>query len=431
MTRSTSREQPGVDRALGLDASSKRARWKWWLASGLALTAVAGGGMYWASAESTSRLRFKTEPVQRGRLVVTVTATGTLQPTNQVDVGIEVSGTIESVAVDYNDRVKLGQVLARLDTSKYRAQVLKSQATLRSARARVSQAQATVKEAASELARLKRAHELSGGKVPSPQDIDKAEATLARARADEGGARAAVAEAEAALEVAQTELTKAVIHSPINGIVLARSVEPGQTVAANFQAPVLFTLAEDLTKMELHVDVDEADVGQVQEGQKATFTVDAYPGRVFSAAVTQVRFGAQTVDGVVTYKTVLQVDNSDLALRPGMTATAEITAREIDNALLVPNAALRFSPPLRDEEERSNRGNVLSLLFPRPARTTPKRRDAPALDDKRQTVWTLRDGQPVAIALTVGATDGVMTEVQEGDVQPGLELLVDTISTPR
>ena len=282
--------------------------------------------------------------MQRGNLTVVVTATGTLEPVNQVDVGSELSGIIDIVEVDYNDRVELGQVLARLDTDKLQAEVLQSQAALEAAQAKILEAQATVLETHLKSQRCDR---LAVKKMCSQEDVDSSVAAYKRARAEEGSARAQVAEARAKLGADQTNFAKAVIHSPIDGIVLVRNVEPGQTVAATLQAPVLFTLAEDLAKMELHVDVDEADVGLVEAGQTAHFTVDAYPERTFPARITQVRFGSQTVDGVVTYETVLNVDNSDLSLRPGMTATADITVKRIENAILVPNAALRFTPPVQ------------------------------------------------------------------------------------
>ena len=305
--KSNTKAESDISQTLGIDqAPGHRKHLRRWLL--LALLAIAGltmAAVTWKRLEKSNSIHYQTQKVQRGNLTVTVTATGTLEPTNQVDVGSEVSGTIETVEVDYNDQVKVGQVLARLDTDKLAAEVLQSKAALESARARVLEAQATVKEMRSELTRLNQVRELSNNKVPSQRDLDAAEAALERAQADEASAKAQVSEAQAALDFNETDLSKAVIHSPINGVVLTRSVEPGQTVAASLQAPVLFTLAEDLTQMELHVDVDEADVGQVQEGQEASFTVDAYPDRIFPARIRQVRYGAQTVDGVVTYETVL------------------------------------------------------------------------------------------------------------------------------
>ena len=239
-----------------------------------------------------------------------------------------------------NDVVKAGQVLAVLDTTRLKAQVLQAESSLASAEARVLQSDATVKEARANYARLLKVRELSGNKLPSQQDMDVAEATVARAEGEVAAAVASVAQARANLDAVRTDLSKTEIRSPINGVVLVRSVEPGQTVAASLQAPILFTLAEDLKKMELHVSVDEADVGSVEVGQQATFTVDAFPSRTFSAHITQVHFASSntqksssassssgaaasaTSTGVVTYETVLEVDNSELLLRPGMTATA-------------------------------------------------------------------------------------------------------------
>jgi len=368
----------------------------------------------WGTHDDTAPIQYQTATAHRGALTVTVTATGNLQPTNQVDVGSELSGIIKSVAADFNDRVKVGQVLARLDTTKLEAQLAQSRATLESAQAKVVQAQATVQQSSSDLARLRHVRELSGNKVPSAQEIDAAEAALAQATVPGN----------------DTDLSKAAIRSPINGMVLTRTVEPGQTVAASLQAPVLFTLAEDLTKMELHIDVDEADVGRLQDGQAATFTVDAYPEREFPARISEVRYGAKTVSGVVTYETILNVDNSDLSLRPGMTATATVTVQKIENALLVPNAALRFTPPSTAATSDA-RGGLMSFLMPRRPSSLQRQRGS-AEDGKRkenrQQVWTLRDGQPAAIPVTVGVTDGAQTEVLGGEVQDGMALVTDAVS---
>jgi HlyD family secretion protein len=408
---------------LGKPASARhgKARLAWIGTAAVAVVLL----IVWGTHRTTAPIQYTSAKAQRGALTVTVTATGNLQPTNQVDVGSELSGTVKSVAVDFNDRVKVGQVLARLDTTKLEAQVAQSRAALAEAQAKVVQAQATVKQSISDLARLRRVREMSGNKVPSAQDIDTAVAVLARAQADAASARAAVAQAQATLSVNETDLSKAAIRSPINGMVLTRTVEPGQTVAASLQAPVLFTLAEDLTKMELHVDVDEADVGQVRNGQAATFAVDAYPDREFPARITEVRYGAKTVSGVVTYETILNVDNSDLSLRPGMTATATVTVQKLDHALLVPNAALRFAPPSTVVTGNA-RGGLLSFLLPRrPGRPSA---EAGKGKEKQQLVWTLRDGKPVAIPVTVGVTDGAHTEILGGDVREGMALLTDAVS---
>jgi len=395
------------------------------LAGGVVVSAIFGLLMFLQNGDST--IRYKTAEVQRANLTMTVTATGTLEPVNQVDVGSELSGIIDSVEVDYNERVEFGQVLARLDTDALEAEVLQSKAALEAAQANVLVTQATVLETSLKSQRYK---ELAVKKMGSQEDVDSSLAAHERARAEEASAKAQVAEARAKLGADQTSLAKAVIHSPIDGLVLVRDVEPGQTVAATFQAPVLFTLAEDLAKMELHVDVDEADVGLVAAGQTAHFTVDAYPERTFPARITQVRYGSSTVDGVVTYETVLNVDNSDLSLRPGMTATADITVKRIENALLVPNGALRFTPPIQ-KKPRSSASFISQLTRRGPPRSASKKRTAAGNNNNQQRVWILRDGRPADVAITIGATDGIMTEVLKGDVEPGTALIVETVSRSR
>ena len=430
MTQSNSQPQPDISATLGLDqASARKVHLARWLTVGAVLVIAVVLGLFYHSRGKTDGVQYVTQPARRGDLVVTVSTTGTLEPINQVDVGIEVSGTIKTVDVDYNDQVQVNQVLARLDTSRLDAQVLQAEATLASARAKVLQAEATVQETEAQMTRLERVYTLSNGKMPSQSDLDAAKASLARAKADEAGTKASVAQTQATLDVSRTDLSKAVIHSPIAGIVLSRAVEPGQTVAASLQSPILFTLAEDLAKMELHVDIDEADVGQVLKGQDATFTVDAYPDRTFPARVTQVRFGPQTVDGVVTYKTVLQVDNSSLLLRPGMTARAVITVNRIEKALLIPNAALRFAPPQPQIAAKRSGGSLLGTLIPHPPHPESKKPDEGTNGKTReQRVWILRNGQLAAVAITKGLTDGLLTEVTGGTLEAGMELVTDTVA---
>jgi len=400
-----------------------------------AILLTAGLGVFfWLQREPpATAVQYKTEAVRRGDLKVIVTATGNLAPVNQVEVGSELSGIVRSVDVDFNDHVRAGQVLARLDTSKLEAQIMQSRASLEAARAKVLQTKATVKETEQNLERLRNVQQMSQGKAVSKQDLEAAQAALDRARADQASAEALVSQTEAALKVQETDLGKTVIRSPINGVVLSRTVDPGQTVAASLQAPVLFTLAEDLTKMELHVDVDEADVGRVKEGQAAVFTVDAYPERRFPARISQVRYASKTVDGVVTYETILDVDNSDLSLRPGMTATANITVQEVHDALLVPNAALRFVPPRAADNGGAGRqqggGSVLSRLFPRPRHgSQDQKRSTVNNESGTQRVWTLQGGKPLPLPVVTGATNGTLTEITSGDLQVGQELVVDAIS---
>jgi len=421
-------EASDITGALGLDeASGNGKRSKRWLVATLLLAGAASMAFVFRSGpDSSSALHYKTQEVRRGDLTVIVTATGTLEATNQVDVSSELSGIIKTIDVDYNTKVKVGQTLAKLDTSKLEAQVTQSKATLESAKAKVLQAQATVKETRSKLAQLKRVKELSNGKMPSQTEIDAAEAALDRALADVASAKATVSQCQATLEANETDLAKAAIRSPISGIVLKRKMEPGQTVAATLDPPVLFTLAEDLTKMKLIVNVDEADVGHIQEGQNATFSVAAYPNRTFEARIIQARYGSTTTSGVVTYETVLEVDNSDLSLRPGMTATADIVIKNIEKALLIPNVALRFTPPVQQEKKPS--GGLVSSLLPHPPAPETQQPENTG-SRKQQRVWTLRNGELLPIPVTIGATSGGMAEVVAGEVQPEMAVVVDTVNS--
>jgi HlyD family secretion protein len=414
---------PGdFESALDLERQASAKRRRAWMLAGAGATLVALLLWQIAGRGDESDTRFVTAPVTRGRMVVTVNATGTLQPTNQVDVGSELSGILESVRVDVNDRVVKGQVLAKLDISKLSAEALQSRAMLGVAEAALVERKASVVEAEAELARLTKLRKVSGGRLPAQQDYDNARATVDRSRASVVSAEAQIEQARAKLEFDRTNLAKAEIRSPIDGIVLTRDVEPGQTIASSFQAPKLFRIAEDLAQMDLEVDVDEADVGQVKEGQQATFTVDSYPDRIFPARITQLRYASETVDGVVTYKAVLQVANADLALRPGMTATADIVVATVEDAVLLPNEALRFTPP---EEKPDDRG-LLQRLLPmgrRFSRDPPP--PGPARGDDRRTVYRLEDGAPAPVEIRVGLTDGRVTELREGDVAAGAELVVD------
>jgi HlyD family secretion protein len=417
----TSVAADSVKAHLGIDQHPHRfMRLRPWVFGILVVVGTVVAARWWTGTGEPVAAAYVTQNAVRGDLRVTVTATGTLTPINQVDVGSELSGVVKSVAVDYNDRVRAGQILARLDTTKLQAQASQIRAALDAARARAQQAQATLEEAR---AQLKRAEQLAASQLLSESDLDTARATLKRAEADRSNAAAAVEQAEATLQATETDLTKMVIRSPITGVVLKRTIEPGQTVAASFQAPVLFTLAEDLTKMELDIDVDEADVGQIQAGQDATFTVDAYPDRRFSARVAKVSFSSTTTGGVVTYKTALNVDNSDLLLRPGMTTTADVLVGKVSNGLLVPNAALRFNPTTSSEQSPSTSGGLFGRMMPRPARPSEGAPGA-TTRGKAQRVWIVRDGKETAVDITVGMTDGRMTEVTGGDLEAGTPVIV-------
>jgi HlyD family secretion protein len=407
---------------LQVNASSRRRKVLRWGAVALLVVAVVVVAVLWLGGSGGQPgVQYVTQAVRRGDLTVIVTATGNLRAVNQVEVGSEISGIIKEVLVDYNDRVEKNQVLARLDTDKLRSQVELSRATVEGARARVAEAKATVVEKRLD---LERAKALVQQRVKSQQTLEAAEAAHTRALAQLELAQAQVKENQARLQTDETNLEKAVIRAPISGIVLERRVEPGQTVAASFQAPVLFLLAENLAKMELYVDVDEADVGNVKQKLTATFTVSAYPGRKFEATISRVNFASKITQGVVTYETLLTVDNKDLALRPGMTATAEIRARHFTNALMVPNAAIRFVPPPQPTAQR--RGLLEGLLGgPRFRPPAKQKADAAAGQEGMVKIWTLVDGVPVSQSVRAGASDGKMTIIEGKDIQPGVKVIVD------
>jgi HlyD family secretion protein len=412
---------PDIHDTLGLTPRGRRRRIGRWLFAALIIVALVGVVLRMRAAPAQAVSPYKTETVQKGALTVSVTATGELKPVTQVNIGTEISGVVESVDVDFNSTVTVGQTLARVNTEKLEAQAAQARAALRSTEAKQLQAEATMAETEAELARLQQVRELSGGRVPSKQELDSQEATVKRARADQASLAAQVAQSQASLTAIETDIRKAIIRSPISGIVLDRQIDPGQTVAASFQTPTLFTLAQDLTKMKLIVDVDEADIGNVRVGQTANFRVDAYSDRSFSSKVSEVRSTPKTSNGVVTYQAVLAVDNSERLLRPGMTATAEITVTHVADALLVSNAALRFTPPAA-QQGRGGRG--FSLL-PRPPGL--QRRDR-SLDDGQSRVWRVSGDGIESVSVEIGPTDGRVTVVRGGDLTEGAVVIVDVTS---
>ena len=408
-----------------------------WAAAALAVVLLAALAWWQARQADRAAPHYLTEPVSRGDIALTVSANGTLQPTRSVSIGSELSGTVAEVLVDVNDRVRKGQVLLRLDPAKLTDQVTKSQAALAAADAAVAQARVGAAQARVALARLEDVQRLSGGKLPAATEMDSARATLDKAVADEAAAKANRTQAQASLDTDQTNLKKASIRSPIDGVVLSRAVEPGNAVAASLQAVTLLTLAEDLSHMKLSVNVDEADVGQVQLGQRATFTVSAWPGRRYPATITRVAFGSATTDNVVTYTTQLEVGNADLSLRPGMTATATIAAQEHKGVLRVPNAALGFSPEAAGAAANPPSGgagggaNMMSRLMPRPpGMNAPRKAGAPGeRPSGPRQVWVLRDGQPAAVPVEVGLSNGRLTEVSSPDLHEGDLVITEQRST--
>jgi HlyD family secretion protein len=407
---------------------------RWWrhpvLWVAVAIGAVLVGGLYLWQARRTSSIApsYVSEPVNRGRLTLNVLANGTLQPTRAVNIGSELSGTVKQVFVDVNDRVKKGQVLVALDTAKLADQVRRSRAALVAAQAQLAQGTATLKETRASLARFEEVARLSGGKVPSATELDSARASLDRAVANEDSARANVDSARAALSTDETNLSKASIRSPLDGVVLTRTVDPGNAVAASLQAVTLFSIAEDLKHLRLEVSVDEADVGSVQVGQKASFTVSAYPARRYPAKITRVAYGSTKTDNVITYTTYLNVDNGDLSLRPGMTAAATITATERTGDLLVPNTALRFTPTQAggDTAAATSSGSIMSKLLPRMPRTGARKTSSTdGTSTAARQIWLLKDGQAVPMVVKTGISDGRMTEVSSPDLKEGMAVITD------
>lgn len=373
------------------------------------LLAAAGGWWLWQRQQAAdATVGWVTEPATVGSLQVVVTATGTVQPTTQVDISSELSGVVAAVLADFNDSVAVGQELVRLDTTKLAAQVATAEAQFAAAEARVAQADASLTEAEQTLA-AEQEMDLRG--ITTHRELVAAEAAHDRAAAARDIALADLLLASSNLDLARTDLAKATIRSPIDGVVLGRRVEVGQIVGGVASTSVLFTLAEDLTRMELQVDVDEADIGRLATGQAATFTVDAFPGIDFPATVTQVRFAPETTEGVVTYKAVLVVDNAEGVLRPGMTATATITVAALDGVLTVPNAALRLVPPLAAEDAEGGGAGLLGMMMP----------DMPGSGGTAdgRSVWILRDGALVRVAVVPGDSDGQRTAITGGELTPG------------
>ncbi len=430
----TAKDSAAVDIATLLDEPTKVAWYRrstFWVGLALLVMMIAGF-LYWQAKRAAQALpSYTTQEVTRGNLTLSVTANGTIQPTRSINIGSELSGTVRKVNVDVNDVIKKGQVLVELDTSKLSDQVLRSKASLASAIAKVTQTQATIKETASALQRLEEVSRLSGGKVPSKSELDTGRAAHDRAVADDLSAKAGVNDARAALSTDQINLSKASISAPSDGIILTRAVDPGNAVAASLQAVTLFTMAEDLTKLRLWVYVDEADVGSVKLDQEATFTVSAYPTRKFPARITRVGFGSTITDNVVTYLTYLDVDNTDLSLRPGMTATATIKAKQVSDALLVPNTALRFTPISADSDnsQSADKKGLASSLIPRMPRNKNSRKSAAdsANVALAKQVWVLpKDaGAAIAVAVKPGISDGHMTQIIGGDLKVGMQVITD------
>jgi HlyD family secretion protein len=355
-------------------------------------------------------------------------------------VGSEISGLVPAVYAQANDRVVKGQVLARVDTARLEDAITRSRAALAAAQASVAQARATSRQSQANLKRLLEVFRLSGGKVPSQTELDTGRADAARADAG-----IASAQARAQLNSDQTNLARATIRSPVNGVVLSREVEEGQTIQGSFSTPTLFTIAEDLSAMKLEVKVDEADVGQVAAGQRATFSVDAFPGRRFPATIQRVNVGSSissaatgsststattSTNSVVSYTAVLQVANPELILRPGMTATADIVVAEQKVVFLVPNAALRYTPGKTQGKGRRPGGLMTQMGPPMRGRGGAEKTAKIERGARRQIYVVGPDGTPQAVNVTVGSSNGSQTEVSGPDLREGMQVITGSLAAP-
>jgi HlyD family secretion protein len=381
---------------------------------------VVGGAVFgwrWYEAKAATPPVYQTAEIVRTDVRTVVTASGTLSPRVTVEVGSQVSGRIAEILVDFNSEVKKDQVVARLDTQLLEADIAKAKASLRVAQASLQRAQSEATVAKSEHAR---ADKLVGQGILSKTEQETLAAADLSAKANVASARATLSQAQAALEQAETNLEYAVILSPIDGIVISRDVDIGQTLQASMTPPILFTIAQDLRKMEVHTSVAEADVGQVQQGMKVEFTVDAHPGNTFEGVVKEVRFSPTTVQNVVTYDAVVSIENPELKLRPGMTAQVSFIAQERKDVLAVPNTALRFRPPTDGDDASATKAES--------KREGGGRRDGAGATKKR-SVYVLVDGRLDERELELGLADERFTEVLGGELAEG-ETVVTGIETP-
>lgn len=363
----------------------------------------------------TPQITYKTAPVERGPIVASVSATGNLSAVKTVQVGTQVSGTIQKLYVDYNSRVRQGQPIAEIDPSLFNASVEQSQGNYLSAQANLQKARASLADAERTLARNRK---LLAEGIISQGDFDAAETAYQTARAGMNAAEGTVSQTRGALMQSRTNLRYSVIRSPVDGVVISRAVDVGQTVAASFQTPTLFTIAQDLTKMQIEVSVDEADISRIKLDQQAVFSVDSYPEREFNGKVVQIRTAPVITQNVVTYVVVVNVDNSDLKLMPGMTANVSIRVDSRDDVLKIPPAALRFKPKLQ-EGVRNGKGAAGGPSTP--MRGRPGGRKGAA----GQQVYVLRDGKPVAVQIKTGIASNSAVELTEGALKEGDEVIVE------
>ncbi|MDQ1263712.1 MAG: HlyD family secretion protein [Campylobacterota bacterium] len=367
----------------------KSSKYKKYLFISLLFFLLGGGGYgVYNYKKSNDIIKYKTVLPQKRTIVTKVLATGNLEPTNSVEVGIEVSGTIREVLVDYNDRVKAGAVMAKLDTTRLKSALDSSKAALLRYEANIVEAKASLEYAKNEYKRVEDIYSSTGGSYPSKKEVDEAHTTLQKAKANYDVALAQAKQASFEVQTNRYNLDRAVVLSPIDGIVLERKAEVGQTVVAAMQTPILFKMAKDLTKMRVILSVDEADIGEVKEGQNVEFSVDAYSDKKFNGVITQLRLNSEIVNGVVTYDTVVEVDNAELLLRPGMTVSAYITTSISEDMLSIPNSALRFTPPNEDAKQK----------------------------DATKHIWVFQEKKAIKKEIKTSKSDGVYTAVTDSNL---------------
>jgi HlyD family secretion protein len=407
------------DILLGRETKRLLGRRAWWIALAvIALLAIYTVSRFFFGGPAQPT--YRTAEIARGNLTVSISAIGNIVPNNQIAVGSQISGLVTQVLVETNDRVERGQPLAMLDTRRLQDAIRVTEANIAQGIASVSQQRSTLAEARAQLARLEEVFRLSGGKSPSAAELSAQRASVQRSEASLQIAQAQVKASRAQLSSDRTQIGYAVIRSPVSGMILTRQVEPGQTVAAAFSSPTLFTVAENLTRMKLDISVDEADVGRLRPGQSASFAVDAFPQRRFRAIVRKVNYAASNLstsaNTVVSYVATLDIENADLSLRPGMTAAVDVRVQDVVNALLVPNAALRYLP----NEPSALRGDIKISL--NPGAREPKVRGIGT--GSRQIVYVVDAlGRASPVPVQIGPTNGAMTVITDGKVGPGTRVV--------
>jgi HlyD family secretion protein len=400
---------------------------------GLLAAAVAAGAAgfgFWNMGNGAKESPYVTMPVRKGNISQVVSSTGTLQAVVTVQVGSQVSGTIDKLYADFNTKVKAGQVVAQLNQDKFKAAVDQARANLLAAESNLAKTKVSVVDTQRT---LERNRELKRRELTAQAELDTAQTSHDAALAQLDVNKAQAAQAQAALNQAMVDLNNTVIRSPVDGIVISRNVDVGQTVAASLQAPTLFTIANDLSRMEVHTSVDEADIGNIWEGQQVTFTVDAYPSRRFRGKVFQVRNASTVVQNVVTYNAVVRIDNKDLVLKPGMTANVDFLVSRKEDVLLVPNMAVRFKPPEQKDEAQELQREDSRRAAPRIGRRRSTGRGQGADPKAVRTVrlYVLKGVRAEPVQVQLGITDGSRTEVRGGDLNENDEVVIGLSSVAR